>query len=53
MYFQDEENEFDHFNDEEEFEGFQTGSSKTDEKELPKITITKVCCIFLKGISGN
>ncbi|KAL0274608.1 UNVERIFIED_CONTAM: hypothetical protein PYX00_002704 [Menopon gallinae] len=39
---EDEENEFDHFNDEEEFEGFQTGSSKTDEKEPPKITITKV-----------
>ncbi|XP_075213339.1 PAT complex subunit CCDC47 [Lycorma delicatula] len=43
---EDEDNEFDHFQDEEEFEGFDSErispNSKIDEKEAPKITITKV-----------
>lgn len=42
ILFQDEENEFDHFHDDEEFEGFESGQTKPDEKEAPKITITKV-----------
>jgi hypothetical protein len=44
--FQDDESEFDHFQDEEEFEGFDSesigSSGKLDDKEAPKITITKV-----------
>uniref|UniRef100_A0A4P6D7C5 PAT complex subunit CCDC47 n=1 Tax=Rhodnius prolixus TaxID=13249 RepID=A0A4P6D7C5_RHOPR len=43
---EDEENEFEHFQDEEEFEGFDSDrvglGSKVDDKEAPKITITKV-----------
>ncbi|PNF34144.1 Coiled-coil domain-containing protein 47 [Cryptotermes secundus] len=43
---EDDESEFDHFQDEEEFEGFDSeragGSGKLDDKEAPKITITKV-----------
>jgi hypothetical protein len=43
--FQDE-SEFDHFQDEEEFEGFDSesvgSSGKLDDREAPKITITKV-----------
>lgn len=42
---EDEDNEFEHFQDEEEFEGFDServGSTKPDEKDAPKITITKV-----------
>lgn len=46
VIFQDDESEFDHFQDEEEFEGFDServgGSGKLDDKEAPKITITKV-----------
>lgn len=46
VIFQDDENEFDHFQDEEEFEGFDSesvgSSGKLDDKEAPKITITKV-----------
>lgn len=47
LLLQDEEdNEFEHFQDEEEFEGFDTervvNNEKVDEKEVPKITITKV-----------
>ncbi|KAK9506244.1 hypothetical protein O3M35_008214 [Rhynocoris fuscipes] len=43
---EDEDSEFEHFQDEEEFEGFDSdrsgGPSKVDEKEAPKITIAKV-----------
>ncbi|XP_014273685.1 PAT complex subunit CCDC47 isoform X2 [Halyomorpha halys] len=43
---EDEDNEFEHFQDEEEFEGFDsekvTVGGKVDEKEGPKITIAKV-----------
>lgn len=41
---EDEENEFEHFQDEEEFEGFDSErvGGKLDDKEAPKITITKV-----------
>uniref|UniRef100_A0A224XPE1 PAT complex subunit CCDC47 n=1 Tax=Panstrongylus lignarius TaxID=156445 RepID=A0A224XPE1_9HEMI len=43
---EDEDNEFEHFQDEEEFEGFDSDrvglGSKVDDKEAPKITITKV-----------
>ncbi|XP_046674389.1 PAT complex subunit CCDC47 isoform X2 [Homalodisca vitripennis] len=41
---EDEESEFDHFQDDEEFEGYDSErlGSKVDEKEAPKITITKV-----------
>ncbi|XP_069698339.1 PAT complex subunit CCDC47 isoform X2 [Periplaneta americana] len=43
---EDDESEFDHFQDEEEFEGFDServsSGSKLDDKEAPKITITKV-----------
>ncbi|XP_014255702.1 coiled-coil domain-containing protein 47 isoform X2 [Cimex lectularius] len=41
---EDEDNEFEHFQDEEEFEGFDGVGvpTKVDEKEAPKITITKV-----------
>jgi hypothetical protein len=46
LIFQDDESEFDHFQDEEEFEGFDServgSSGKLDDKEAPKITITKV-----------
>ena len=46
LIFQDDESEFDHFQDEEEFEGFDServgSSGKMDDKEAPKITITKV-----------
>lgn len=42
----DDDNEFEHFHDEEEFEGFDNerpvNIDKVDEKEVPKITITKV-----------
>ncbi|KAE8739621.1 hypothetical protein FOCC_FOCC014886 [Frankliniella occidentalis] len=42
----EDDNEFEHFQDEEEFEGFDNerpvSVDKTDEKEVPKITITKV-----------
>lgn len=38
--FQDEDNEFEHFQDPEEFEGFQDTPPKTSEQ--PKITISKV-----------
>ncbi|XP_049950315.1 PAT complex subunit CCDC47 isoform X3 [Schistocerca serialis cubense] len=41
---EDDDGEFDHFQDEEEFEGFDTvgQGGKPDDKEAPKITITKV-----------
>jgi len=43
---EDDDSEFDHFQDEEEFEGFDServgSSGKMDDKEAPKITITKV-----------
>ncbi|XP_071438695.1 PAT complex subunit CCDC47 [Hetaerina americana] len=43
---EDDDGEFDHFQDEEEFEGFDSdrvgGNGKGDSKEAPKITITKV-----------
>ncbi|KAK6629849.1 hypothetical protein RUM43_003669 [Polyplax serrata] len=39
---EDEENEFDHFSDEEEFEGFDTSTSKPEKKDSPRITITQV-----------
>ncbi|KAJ1522386.1 hypothetical protein ONE63_002674 [Megalurothrips usitatus] len=43
---EEDDNEFEHFHDEEEFEGFDTervvNVEKADEKEVPKITITKV-----------
>ncbi|XP_066992368.1 PAT complex subunit CCDC47 [Anabrus simplex] len=41
---EDDDSEFDHFQDEEEFEGFDSErvGSKVDDKETPKITITKV-----------
>ncbi|RZF47245.1 hypothetical protein LSTR_LSTR004954 [Laodelphax striatellus] len=43
---EDEDNEFDHFQDEEEFEGYDSDrlspGNKVDDKEVPKITITKV-----------
>jgi len=41
---EDEESEFDHFQDDEEFEGYDSDrvGTKMDEKEAPKITITKV-----------
>jgi hypothetical protein len=46
VIFQDDESEFDHFQDEEEFEGFDServgSSGKLDDKEAPGITITKV-----------
>ncbi|XP_034250269.1 coiled-coil domain-containing protein 47 [Thrips palmi] len=42
----EEDNEFEHFQDEEEFEGFDNervvNNDKVDDKEMPKITITKV-----------
>jgi hypothetical protein len=45
LKFQEDESEFDHFQDEEEFEGFDServgSSGKMDNKEAPKITITK------------
>ncbi|XP_039275693.1 coiled-coil domain-containing protein 47-like [Nilaparvata lugens] len=44
---EDDDNEFDHFQDEEEFEGYDNDrlgtGNKVDDKEVPKITITKVC----------
>jgi len=43
---QDEGDEFEHFHDDEEFEGFDSEAvitkDKLDDKEVPKITITKV-----------
>lgn len=49
--FQDDDNEFDHFQDEEEFEGFDSdrvgSTAKSEDKEPPKITITKVIQFFL------
>ncbi|XP_039275697.1 coiled-coil domain-containing protein 47 [Nilaparvata lugens] len=43
---EDDDNEFDHFQDEEEFEGYDNDrlgtGNKVDDKEVPKITITKV-----------
>ncbi|XP_054265578.1 PAT complex subunit CCDC47 isoform X1 [Macrosteles quadrilineatus] len=40
---EDEESEFDHFQDDEEFEGYDSDrGNKIDDKEAPKITITKV-----------
>lgn len=43
---EDDESEFDHFQDEEEFEGFDServgSSGKLDDRDTPKITITKV-----------
>ena len=46
LIFQDDDSEFEHFQDEEEFEGFDServgSSGKFDDKEAPKITITKV-----------
>lgn len=46
---QDDESEFDHFQDDEEFEGYDSDrvGSKVDDKEAPKITITKVIKLFL------
>lgn len=46
---QDDESEFDHFQDDEEFEGYDSDrvGSKVDDKEAPKITITKVSKLFL------
>lgn len=38
--FKDEDNEFEHFQDPEEFEGFQETTPRT--MEQPKITISKV-----------
>lgn len=38
--FQDEDNEFEHFQDPEEFEGFQDSVPRNTEQ--PKITISKV-----------
>lgn len=38
--FQDEDNEFEHFQDPEEFEGYQDTTPKSSEQ--PKITISKV-----------
>lgn len=43
VLFQDEDSEFDHFQDDEEFEGFDGDRvGKQDDKDAPKITITKV-----------
>ena len=44
MFLKDEDNEFEHFQDEEEFEGYDktektnNAGSKPDEKEAPKIS---------------
>lgn len=49
LFNQDEESEFDHFQDDEEFEGYDSErASKVDEKEAPKITITKVSYLTFK-----
>ncbi|CAH0389099.1 unnamed protein product [Bemisia tabaci] len=39
---EDDESEIDHFNDDEEFEGFDGADPSTKSKEAPKITITNV-----------
>lgn len=46
---QDDDNEFEHFQDEEEFEGFESDrgmGNRVNEKEAPKITIAKVCAFY-------
>lgn len=42
---QDEDNEFEHFHDPEEFEGYEDNVPRTPEQ--PKITISKVIIVFI------
>lgn len=48
IVFQDEDNEFEHFQDPEEFEGFQDSTPRSSEQ--PKITISKVSVIQLNSV---
>lgn len=50
---EDEDSEFDHFQDEEEFEGFEPGPIRNEpQKDTPKITITKVGKSFSDSLNS-